>query len=116
MTIDTFRNVFTGELLVAGDPGYDPARSLWNGDRDRRPAVVALCATPEQVAAAIGFGREAGLEIAVRGGGHHFAGHSSCDAGLMLTLAPMNQVSVDPVAGRARCGGGATWGDYDAAT
>ncbi len=65
-------------VLVDGDDGYDEARSLWNGDHDRRPAVIAQCTTAEQVAAAIAFARAEGLEIAVRGGGHNFAGHGCC--------------------------------------
>jgi len=115
MSVDGFRAAFGGTALVAGDAGYDEARSLWNGDIDRRPAVIARCSTSEHVAQAIAYGREADLEIAVRGGGHNFAGHACVDDGLMIDLSQMNAVTVDPVAKRARCGGGTTWADYDAA-
>lgn len=105
----------TGELLVRGDDGYDEARSIWNGAIDRYPAVVARCRSTADVLAAVAFGRDQGLEIAVRGGGHSFAGASVCDDGLMIDLSAMRQVSVDPKARRAVCGGGATWADVDAA-
>jgi hypothetical protein len=104
-----FRSTQHGHVLVPGDPGYDEARSVWNGDVDRLPAVIARCSTAEDVAAAIQFGRRQGLEISVRGGGHSFAGFSVCDGGLMINLQDMREVAVDPAARRARCGGGATW-------
>ena len=114
--IATFRARFAGQALTPGDPGYDKARSIWNGAIDRRPAVIACCSNTEQVVDAIAFARHSGLEIAVRGGGHSYAGNSVCDGGLMLHLGAMNAVQVDPLTRRAVCGGGATWADVDAAT
>jgi FAD/FMN-containing dehydrogenase len=114
--VGAFQERFAGDVLVPGDPGYDEARSVWNGDIDRHPAAIARCFTAEQVAAAVEFARQEGLEIAVRGGGHSFAGFSVCDGGLMISLSEMRDVTVDPDARRARCGGGATWADVDAAT
>jgi len=116
MTLDTFRAGFTGNVLVPTSDGYDNARALWNGDIKRRPAVIAQCRTTDDVVSAIGFGREEGLEVAVRGGGHNFAGHGLCEGGLMIDLSPMRDVKVDPDARRARCGGGTTWAELDAAT
>lgn len=115
-TIAQFRSEFLGRTLTAADSDYDQARSLWNGAIDGKPAVIARCTTPEQVAQAIRFGRHSGLEIAVRGGGHNYAGHAVCNGGLMIHLGDMNQVRVDPARRRAVCGGGATWRDLDAAT
>jgi len=116
LALDSLRKHFNGELIVSGDAGYDDARSLWNGDIDRRPLLIARGATADDVAAAVSFGREQGLEIAVRGGGHSFAGHGVVDDGLMIDLSTMRAVSVDSAARRVRCGGGATWADLDAAT
>ncbi|HXQ62812.1 MAG TPA: FAD-binding oxidoreductase [Acidimicrobiales bacterium] len=116
MTIDTFRRGFPGQVLVPGGDGYDDARSVWNGDIDRKPTVIARCRTADEVVAALAFGREEGLEIAVRGGGHNFAGHGVCEKGLMIDLSAMRTVEVDPGAQRARCGGGTTWAELDAAT
>jgi hypothetical protein len=114
--VESFRSAFGAPVLTQGDPGYDDARAIWNGAIDRRPAVIACCSTAGQVADAIRFARKSGLEIAVRGGGHSYAGNSVCDGGLMIHLGAMNGVVVDPAARRAVCGGGATWADLDAAT
>ncbi|HXM56802.1 MAG TPA: FAD-binding oxidoreductase [Candidatus Dormibacteraeota bacterium] len=105
-----------GTVLRPDDEGYDGARSIWNGSIDRRPAIIVRCANAADVAAAIAFGREHGLEIAVRGGGHSFAGSSVCEGGLMIDLSAIDHVVVDPGAKRAVCGGGATWAAVDAAT
>ena len=113
--LDRFRSRFPGQTMIAGDPDYDASRSIWNGAIDRKPAVIALCTTPEEVAEAIRFARASGLEIAVRGGGHSYAGNSVCEGGLMIHLGRMCGVTVDAVARRAVCGGGATWADVDAA-
>jgi FAD/FMN-containing dehydrogenase len=114
--IDDLRSAMTGAVLLPDDGGYDETREVWNGDFDRRPAVIACCTSASDVAAAVGFGRESGLEIAVRGGAHSFSGASAGDDGLMIHLGAMNAVDVDPQRRRARVGGGATWAEVDAAT
>ena len=114
--VASFRTNSSGKALGPGEPGYDEARGLWNGAIDRRPAVIACCANTGEVASAVRFARQNDLEIAVRGGGHNFAGHGVCDGGMMIHLGAMNHVSVDPSSRRAVCGGGATWADMDAAT
>jgi FAD/FMN-containing dehydrogenase len=116
--LQTFRSQFTGTVITPADPTYASActAAVWNGDIQRRPAVIARCASAGDVATALGFARRTGLEFTVRGGGHNFAGYAICDDGLMIDLSPLNQVTVDPAARRAVCGGGATWGDVDAAT
>jgi len=115
-TMDSFRAKFTGEILTPDSARYDQFRSVWNGAIDRKPAVIACCTTAAQVADALQFARRAGLEVAVRGGAHNFAGHAVCEGGLMIHLGAMKSVTVDPGARRAVCGGGATWADVDAAT
>jgi FAD/FMN-containing dehydrogenase len=114
--VDGLRSTLAGAVITPGDPGYDTARSLWNGSFDRRPAVVACCSSSEDVAAAIRFAVSTGLEISVRGGAHSFSGASAGDDGLTIHLGGMTSVQVDPEARRARVGGGATWADVDAAT
>lgn len=114
--LDTFRADFTGLVITPADPDYDSARSVWNGAIDRHPAVIARCSSAEEVAAAIAFARSRGLEISVRGGGHNFAGFAVCEGGLMIDLSGMRQVTIDAAARQAVCGGGATWGDLDAAS
>jgi FAD/FMN-containing dehydrogenase len=116
VTMDAFRAKFTGEILTPDSARYDQFRSVWNGAIDRKPAVIACCATAAQVADALQFARRAGPEVAVRGGGHNFAGHAVCEGGLMIHLGAMKSVTVDPGGRRAVCGGGATWADVDVAT
>lgn len=103
------------EFLRTGDAGYDEARTVWNAMIDRRPAVIARCASTADVAEAVRFGRAAGLEIAVRCGGHNIAGLAVPEDGLMIDLTPMNAVRVDPVAQRAWVQGGALLGELDKA-
>jgi FAD/FMN-containing dehydrogenase len=109
------RSAMAGSVLLPGDPEYDEERLLWNGDFDRHPAVIARCTSSSDVAAAVTFGRESGLEISVRGGAHSFSGASAGDDGLMINLGAMNGVAIDPGGRRARVGGGATWVEVDAA-
>ncbi len=106
----------SGTVLTPGQDGYDDARRLWNAQHDRRPAVIAQVRSAEDVAAAVRYGVENGLEIAVRGGAHSVAGASSVDDGLMIDLSGLNAVTVDVEARRARVGGGALLRDLDAAT
>jgi len=102
-----------GQLLLAGDEGYDAARRVWNGSFDRRPALIVRCAGAADVVQAVNFGRAHELLVAVRGGGHSISGQSTCEGGLMIDLAPLNGVRVDPIAQRARVSGGAKLGDFD---
>ncbi len=106
---------FHGRILVRGDDDYDTAREVFNAMIDRKPAVIAQCATPEGVAAAIRFGREQQLATAVRSGGHSVAGMSMVQDGLVIDVRPMKAITIDPDARIARVGGGCTWGEFDRA-
>src|SRR5262245_54490145 len=108
------RSQLRGSLLVPGQEGYEQARRIWNHMIDRHPALIARCAGPADVAAAVQFAREHELVTAVRGGGHSFPGYSTCDGGLVVDLSTMHGVRVDPVAKTARAEGGAWLGDLDA--
>jgi FAD/FMN-containing dehydrogenase len=107
---------FDGRLVGPHDGGYDEARKVYNAMIDRRPALVARCADPGEVAQVVGFARDHGLPLAVRGGGHNGAGLGTCDDGVVIDLSPMRDVEVDPQARTVRVGGGATWGEVDRAT
>jgi FAD/FMN-containing dehydrogenase len=114
--VDDFASRLQGELIQPGDRGYEPARQIWNGMIDRRPALVARCAGAEDVVAAVNFARDNELPLAVRGGGHGVAGHALCDGGLVIDLTAMRAVEVDPEALTARAQGGCTLGDLDRET
>ena len=106
-----------GERLVGPDDGgYDEARALFNAMIDKRPALIARCETPADVAAVIRFAREHDLPLAVHGGGHNGGGLGSVDNGVVIDLSPMKAISVDPGTKTVRVGGGAVWGEVDAAT
>jgi FAD/FMN-containing dehydrogenase len=113
---DELREVLSGELILSGDPGYDEARSVFNAMIDRRPAAIARCQTTADVAIAVNFARETELDIAVRSGGHSVAGLSVCDDGVVIDLAGLKRIDVDPIAKKARVGAGLLWGELDAAT
>ena len=104
-----------GRVVERGASDYDEARSLYNAMIDKHPAAIAYCVDEQDVAAAIGFARERGLRIAVRGGGHNGGGLGSVDDGLVIDLSQINQITVDPAARMVRVGGGALLGQVDAA-
>ncbi|WP_326725432.1 FAD-binding oxidoreductase [Streptomyces sp. NBC_00243] len=107
---------FKGQLIGPDDAGYDEARSVYNAMIDRRPALVARCTSAEDVSHVVGFARDHGLPLAVRGGGHHGAGLGTCDDGVVLDLSPLKDIEVDPKARTVRVGGGCVWGEVDKAT
>jgi FAD/FMN-containing dehydrogenase len=107
---------FRGPVLGPGDAGYDEARAIWNGAIDRRPALIARCTGTADVVAAVRHAGERGLDLSVRGGGHHVAGHSLCDGGLVVDCSPMRGVLVDAGKRRAGVRAGVLWGELDAAT
>lgn len=104
------------ELIRSGDAGYDEARTVYNAMIDRRPAVIARCATPKDVVDALELARTEGYAVAVRSGGHSVAGVSVNDGGLVVDVRPMKEATVDPGGRRIRVGGGVTWGELDRAT
>ena len=110
------RGGFRGELLAAGDPGYDEARSLWNAMIDRRPALVARCTGTADVVQAVRFAGENDLLVSVRGGGHNIAGLAVAEGGLMIDMSRMRGVWVDPERRVARAQAGCTLGDVDRET
>ena len=94
---------FNGSLVGPDDVRYDEVRAVHNGLVDKRPGLIARCHNVADVRDAVAFGRDAGLEISVRGGGHNVAGRAVTDGGLMIDLSLMRGVDVDPAAvGRGR--------------
>jgi FAD/FMN-containing dehydrogenase len=114
--VEELAGSFAGELLRDGDGGYDEARKIWNGYFDRRPGLIARCSGVEDVRAAVTFGRENGLSVAVRAGGHSAQGFGVWDDALVIDLSPMKGIEVDPEARTVVAQAGLTWGEFDAAT
>jgi FAD/FMN-containing dehydrogenase len=114
--ITQWRSRFEGRLITGEDIDYDRYRRIWNGMIDRRPAVIARCATANDVRMAVKLARAERLPVSVRGGGHSVAGNAICDGGVMVDLSAMNAVQVDAAARLAVAAPGALWGDFDRAT
>jgi FAD/FMN-containing dehydrogenase len=107
---------FSGTLLQPGDAGYEDARKVHNGLIDKRPALIARCRGAADVMAAVRLARETDLEISVRGGGHSVAGRAVADGVLMIDLAEMKGIHVDPQARTLRAQGGAIWWEVNRET
>ncbi len=107
---------FAGELIGPDDAAYESTRAVHNAMIDRRPAVIARCANAADVAATIAFARSHDLPLAVRGGGHNGGGLGTVDDGVLLDLARLDAVEVDPDNAIVTAGGGCVWNQVDAAT
>jgi FAD/FMN-containing dehydrogenase len=116
MIRERLTKTFDGDVLEAGDPGYDAARAVWNAMVDRRPRLIVRCRNVADVQAAVRVARDLNLEIGVRCGGHSVVGQGVPDDGLMIDLTPMGAVRVDPIQKRAWVQGGALLGALDGAT
>jgi FAD/FMN-containing dehydrogenase len=116
LSANTLKSSLRGELIQPGDEGYDAARKVYNAMIDKRPALIARCADVADVITAVNFGRENGLLVSIRGGGHNAGGLGVCDDGLVIDLSFIRYTHVDPETRTVRVGGGCTWGDVDHAT
>lgn len=114
--IEELKNGFKGEIILPGGGDYENARKIWNAMIDKRPALIARCATTSDVVRGVNFARDNGLLLAIRGGGHNIAGNAMCDDGIVIDLSHMKTARVDPETRRVTIEGGATLADLDAAT
>src|SRR5258708_12195145 len=103
-------------LVRPGDPPYDEQRRIWNGSIDRSPALIARCTGVADLIAALRFARTTDVDVAVRGGGHSFPGHSVADGALLVDLGPMKGIRVDPGARTARAQAWVLLGGLDSET
>lgn len=113
--LEQFRASIRGEVQTPQDPGYLD-KPIYNAMHGYQPALIVRCTGTADVVDSVNFARENGLLVAVRGGGHSVAGHSSCDGGLVIDLTRMRAVEFDPSTGLVRAQGGALWGDVDRET
>ncbi|HEX6700945.1 MAG TPA: FAD-binding oxidoreductase [Gaiellaceae bacterium] len=109
------RERFHGEVVLPGDRDYDTLRRVWNPGVDRLPLAVARCTSTADVVAAIGFARDAGVAVSVRGGGHSYPGFAVWDDALMVDLSLLKRLTIEPASRRAIAQPGLIWGELDAA-
>jgi len=98
----------TGQIVLPQDAAYEAVRGLWNGGVRTRPAAIVCCATAQDVVHTVRWARSHGLPLAVRGGGHDYAGRALCADGVVIDCSPLRAVTIDPAARFASVQGGAT--------
>jgi UDP-N-acetylenolpyruvoylglucosamine reductase len=116
MTQSELDGLIRGEVIVEGDADYEGARMVHNGMIDKRPAVVIRVMNAGDVMTTVNYARDNGLDLSIRGGGHSGPGLGTNDGGVVIDFSKMRGVRVDVSAKTARAEGGATWGDFNAAT
>ncbi len=114
--IEAFGNQLRGELIAPSDSRYDDTRKVYNGMIDKHPGLFAMCVDVADVMAAVNFGRDHELLVAIRGGGHNGGGLGLCTDGLVIDLSGLKFVRVDTSNNTVRVGGGNLWGEVDHAT
>ena len=114
--LENLRQAFRGELIESGHPGYESARRVWNGNVDRRPALIARCTGVADVQRAVEFAQRHGVRVSVRGGGHSAPGYGTNDGGLVIDMSPMKGIRVDPQRRAVRAEGGVLWRELDRET
>ena len=110
---DDLASLLRGKLITSAQADYDAMRSVWNDMIDRHPAAVARCTGVADVMAVVNYARDRGIPVTVRGGGHHVAGKAIRDGAIVIDLALMQGMQVDPDEQRARAEGGLRWGAFD---
>jgi FAD/FMN-containing dehydrogenase len=115
LSIPRLRAALNGGVIAPDDPGYDQARRVFYGSIDHRPAVIVRPTDATEVAQVVTLARDSGLELAVRSGGHSLAGHSVSEGGIVLDLAAMKALAIDPQQRTAWAQTGLTAGEYTAA-
>jgi FAD/FMN-containing dehydrogenase len=114
--LDDLKTRLRGELVLPGEPAYEEARSVWNAMIDRRPGLVVRCRGTADIVTAMGFARDQGVALSVKGGGHNIAGLAVCEGGVMLDMAHARGVWVDRTARTAHVQAGCLLGDVDRET
>ncbi len=106
--IGRLRTSLQGQLILPENEAYDTARKFfwWNPATEKRPAIIARCERPDDIAQCVEFARQHDLVLAVRSGGHSLLGWSTCDDGLVIDVSPMKEIVVDPGNRTVRAGSG----------
>jgi len=114
--IKTFASQLEGELILPSDANYEDTRKVYNGMIDKHPGLFAMCKNTDDVIAAVNFGRDNNLLVAIRGGGHNGGGLGLCDDGLVIDLSHIKFVNVDTSNNTVKVGGGNIWSEVDKVT
>jgi FAD/FMN-containing dehydrogenase len=115
-TLDELASQLKGQLIKPTDADYNETRKVFNGMINKHPGLFVMCVDVADVMAAVNFGRQNNLLIAVRGGGHNGGGLGLCNGGLVIDLSGIKFVRVDTTDNTVRVGGGNLWGEVDHAT
>jgi FAD/FMN-containing dehydrogenase len=102
-----------GRLLLPGFDGYDTARRVLNASIDKFPALIVQPSGAADVTKAVSFARERDLLLAVKCGGHSWAGKSTCNGGMQIDLSTFRSSRVDPFSKTAYIAGGSLLGELD---
>src|SRR5262245_36819293 len=111
--ITEFRSTLRGDLIMNDHSAYESARRVWNGNIDRRPALIARCTGVADVQASVNAARTHGLVLSVSDGGHSAPGYGTNDGGLVIDLSGMKGIRVDTAARAVRVEGGVIWRELD---
>lgn len=111
--ISGFRSTLRGDLIMNDHAAYESARRVWNGNIDRRPALIARCAGVADVQRAVTFARTHSLRLSIRDGGHSAPGYGTNDGGLVIDMSTMKGIRVDPASRTVRAQGGVIWRELD---
>ena len=114
--IAALRSGIGGAVVLSGDAEFETARSVWNGNVDRRPAAIVRCKSASDVQRAVEFATRRNLLVSVRGGGHSAPGYGTNNGGMVIDLSSMKAIAVDPASRSARAEGGVLWRELDGAT
>jgi FAD/FMN-containing dehydrogenase len=112
-SVDGLRKGFRGDIITSHDAPYEASRRVWNGNIDRRPALIARCMGVADVQRAVGFARTHGVRVSVRGGGHSAPGYGTNDGGVVIDLSAMKGIRVNPDTRTVQAQGGVLWRDLD---
>ena len=116
LSIPALRNDLHGTVITPDEPDYEAARTIFYGGFDASPAVIIRPVDTAEVSYVVSLAQKTGLELAIRSGGHSGAGHGLTGGGIVLDLADMRRLEIDPAAMTAWAETGLTTGEYTVAT
>ena len=111
--LDGFRSSLRGEVILRDSASYETARRVWNGNIDRRPALIVRCTGGADVQSAVNFARTHELLLSLRCGGHSAPGYGTNDGGMVIDMSLMKGIRVDAASRTVTAQGGVQWREFD---